>query len=171
MESQNLTEKVIVHNLNPEETTGLDPSRQYRDIPNPYQIPDIQQSVEEFIKPTEITPEPIKTPEVKKETKPVKIDNKLIAWCMPASIREEVNPLYGEIKRSIVTSIEAFVPNLSIAPALIKLSSDFLFTFARSTLFAKSERDLNGPSALAFKILSIAAPPIFLIAERPNLIA
>jgi hypothetical protein len=121
MESQNLTEKVIVHNLNPEETTGLDPSRQYRDIPNPYQIPDIQQSVEEFIKPTEITPEPIKTPEVKKETKPVKIDNKLIAWCMPASIREEVNPLYGEIKRSIVYgdkfSFEIIVINRNIVSA------------------------------------------------------
>jgi hypothetical protein len=45
MKSQNLDgEHVLVHNLNPEEVTGEDSSRQYRDIPNPFEIIDIQQS-------------------------------------------------------------------------------------------------------------------------------
>jgi hypothetical protein len=99
MKSQNLDgEHVLVHNLNPEEVTGEDSSRQYRDIPNPFEIIDIQQSVEEFLEETPPAPPKIETP----PPQPKVVANKLLAWCLPAAVREEINPLYGEVKKSVV---------------------------------------------------------------------
>lgn len=105
MKTQDLDgENIIVHNLNHEEITGEDTSRQHRDIPNPFDVIDIQQSVEEFMGDhvIETPPTPVPPPPPKIEPKPKAVaSNKLLAWCLPALIKEEVNPLYGEIKRSL----------------------------------------------------------------------
>ena len=127
MKSQDLDgENVIIHNLNPEEVIGEDPSRQYRDIPNPYEVVDIQQSVEEFLEepvqpptPKAEAPAPLPpAPKVEPKPKAKPVENKLVAWCLPASVREEVNPLYGEVKRSITYgekfSFETVVLNRNI---------------------------------------------------------
>lgn len=119
MKTQDLDgENIIVHNLNPEEVIGEDLSRQHRDIPNPFQVIDLQQSVEEFL---EETPKPavVEVPAPPKvETKPKPVANKLVAWCLPAAVREEVSPLYGEVKRSVSYgekfSFETVVVNRSI---------------------------------------------------------
>jgi hypothetical protein len=78
MKSQDLEEKIIIHNLTYETIIEKDLSKKDREI-----IP------ESFKKPTEITPEPPRL-------------DKIIAWCLPATVKEVVNPLYGEVKRSIV---------------------------------------------------------------------
>lgn len=134
MKSQDLDgENVIIHNLNPEEVIGEDPSRQYREIPNPFEVVDIQQSVEEFMgdelpqveepevqqplapKPVQEPPKVVEPPKPKPKQP---IEGKLVAWCLPAILKEEVNPLYGEVKRSLSYgekfSLETVVLNRSI---------------------------------------------------------
>jgi hypothetical protein len=95
MKSQDLDgENIIVHNLNPEETTGSDPSRQFRDFPNPYEIVDVNKSVEEFLGTEDIKPPKIEQP------KPKSMPGGIKAWCLPAVTRQTTN-IYGEIKRSV----------------------------------------------------------------------
>ena len=109
MKTQDLSEeKLIINNLNPEEIIGEDPSRQHRHIPNAFEILDIDQSIEEFmeekveekVEKVQEVPEIPKTPP-KIDSKPKITANKLIAWCLPAFVKEEINALYGEVKRSI----------------------------------------------------------------------
>lgn len=94
MEQQNLwkdDEKVIIHNIDPEEITGEDKSRKERHIPSPYDIIVQQPTAEEIV---------VKEPP--KVVEKVSKENKLVAWCLPAIIKQEIDPVYGDIKRSTV---------------------------------------------------------------------
>lgn len=119
MKSQSLNDDFIVHNLNPEEIIGEDPSRQHREIPNPFDIIDIQQSVEEFMgdEIKEEQPKAIEKPKLVEKSKQ-NLENKFVAWCLPAILKEEINSLYGEVKRSLSYgekfSLETVVINRNI---------------------------------------------------------
>jgi hypothetical protein len=93
MRDQNLEEEIIVHNFDHEEVLGVDLSREHRNIPNPYQMDDIGQSVEEFMGEVEL---PVVV------QKPVFVEKGLVAWCLPASYEEKVDRLYGDVKRKLV---------------------------------------------------------------------
>jgi hypothetical protein len=86
-------EKVIVHNIIPEEITGEDKSRKERHIPSPYDIIIQQPTAEEITE--EEPPKVIESPKV------VSQEDKLLAWCLPAIIKQEIDPVYGDIKRSV----------------------------------------------------------------------
>jgi hypothetical protein len=105
LKSQDIeVDDLIVHNQNPEETIGQDPSYYGREIPNPFQPKDIKSAVEEFMEIKE-EPKPIEKPKIEEPPKVKEksrvIDGKLIAWCLPAINDESYNNLYGESDKSL----------------------------------------------------------------------
>ena len=86
--------------------------------------------------------------------------------CWPA-LRECVPLRESWIKDMALARV---IPRESKAPAFIRFSSTFLFTFLVSTLLRKSSMDRKGPFlSLVSRIDSMAAEPTPLTASSPNL--